>query len=372
MGFSYKAATTKAVPPDVQAKQQQQIDQLMYRLAVDLADGVPSALVFFSDEFGCFLLPEDKHTWGIAGERQAPVFAFEDKRQYTGNLVINLDSKVVAFQCIFQGKTKRSVPMSEIAAVEKARSGKWPAWVPGHSENHWSNASEKKKLINKMAEYALDYFQEHLGLSAEAAKMQPFVVVLDCWRVNTSAEMRSWIKQTHPTCRLRFIPAGTTGQAQLNDVCVHGPDKKWIKSECDVFYQRLIVEQRRLIQEKKQTPEGMQAALKQGLCIQVLRAKAVAWNHLAMKRLQEPRLGTDGLMLSLLLRGIRDLYGKLFLPDFRAKAREELSKISDADVDQAVNELFVAEEKLGLHESAGDADVNSTSTENSKKKKKGI
>ncbi len=173
-----------------------------------------------------------RYTWAEQGSKNVNVSVQDDKRQYTGNIVHTADGQAPLFQFIVQGKTQNNVPVDEIKAQ-----GMSDVFVAGATSNHWSNFEEKKRLINAMAAWvkqeAASLIKETKGMFM--TKNPVWVCILDCWPMNLSERFREWLKQSHPQCRLRFIPAGMTGQKQINDVYLHAPYKKWVRDEAEAW-----------------------------------------------------------------------------------------------------------------------------------------
>jgi len=67
------------------------------------------------------------------------------------------------------------------------------------------------------------------------------VILLDCWNINTSKEFRAWVSDTYPCIRLRYIPAGMTGKAQINDTMLHAPFKVYVRRLCERWYEDKVI-----------------------------------------------------------------------------------------------------------------------------------
>jgi hypothetical protein len=225
--------------------------------------------------------------------------------------------------------------------------GTWPRWVPGVSANHWSNLAEKKKLVTTMAEFVADYHLERKTPKDEIKECQ-WVCVLDCWRVNICKDFLEWVKREHPGCRLRYIPAGTTGIAQINDVYLHGPFKKWVKMEADLYYQQNLVSLQQKVHNKEMTNAQMTDALHRCLSLPTLRTLTVDWNTSALNRLvKKDRESLNSTTeTNLIERGWLHIFPGIYSPKFRDAAAGELGKLNE---EEAKKELEEKEAKTALH-----------------------
>ncbi len=68
-------------------------------------EGLKSKYVF-PEEFGMHLFPTAQRKWEKKGAEEVKSVLKEDKRQYTGDLVMNMDGKVVVIEQIWAGKSK--------------------------------------------------------------------------------------------------------------------------------------------------------------------------------------------------------------------------------------------------------------------------
>ena len=85
----------------------------------------------------------------MRGSKHVPAWFYDDKRQYTGNIVHNALGNFVTMQLVYGGTTDRSLPT------------KFPEdWVVGYSVNHWSNLVEKKRLVDSLHAWRTAYLQE--------------------------------------------------------------------------------------------------------------------------------------------------------------------------------------------------------------------
>eukprot|EP01038_Epipyxis_sp_PR26KG_P012774 gene12774-17126_t len=193
-------------------------------LALDVMEGVRPDMIIGSDEFGQHFFPVNKRTWETNGAKHVESTIWDDKRQYTGNIIHNASGELLTLQLIFGGKSQRSLPTIS-PEIQKD-------WIVSYSKNHWSNLKEKKALIDWIAKWRDERVDELIRkreIPASCRKNLPMVILLDCWSVNTSKEFKDWIKETYPYMKVRYIPAGLTGKFQINDTYFHGPYKQWVR-----------------------------------------------------------------------------------------------------------------------------------------------
>ena len=75
--------------------------------------------------------PANDYAWEEKGAKHVESSVWDDKRQYTGNLIHNANGELLTLQLIFGGKTSRSLPTAHVD-IERN-------WIMGFSPNHWSN-----------------------------------------------------------------------------------------------------------------------------------------------------------------------------------------------------------------------------------------
>ena len=96
-------------------------------------------MIIGSDEFGQFFFPTNEYAWDEKGAKHVESTVWDDKRQYTGNLIHNAFGELLTIQLIFGGKSSLSLPTAHKDTHQKN-------WIVGFSENHWSNLTGKKKF----------------------------------------------------------------------------------------------------------------------------------------------------------------------------------------------------------------------------------
>ena len=165
-----------------QAKQKQ--DQLhkitLQRLAVRLQEGLKKKYVIGSDEFGMHLFPRSQWKWEKKGSAEVKSVLKEDKRQYTGDIVMNLEGDVILTTQIWAGKTSDCLPHPSVRA-------KLPHFLFMHSKNHWANLNTKLQQAKAIWDWVVKEHREDAEKdgrninTAEAEKEAQCVWLLDCW-----------------------------------------------------------------------------------------------------------------------------------------------------------------------------------------------
>jgi hypothetical protein len=85
---------------------------------------------------------------------------------------------------------------------------------PSKSWTYWSTQATMKLLVNNIIAPYFDATKGELRLPPT----QCLFWTIDCWSVHKSDEFRSWMKKTHPTIIICFVPGGCTGLWQPLDV----------------------------------------------------------------------------------------------------------------------------------------------------------
>jgi hypothetical protein len=253
------------------AKMQDLTQLLMETLARDLVGvdgeaGVPWMFFYTSDETGVHLMPQTSSTWSEKGGKDAVVYAKEDKKQYTADIVLNTKG-FVCLQLIFEGKTDRSLPKTAIP----------DNWIIGNTTNHWSDLNQKKKLIEKTYELFLRDLDQAVQDNQVPACLKDkicMVHLLDCWPVNTSEAFRSWVAKTFPRIKIRYIPAGSTGEIQIGDTHIHAGYKKLIMQLFEKWWGSVMISYTEKLERKEWDQQKFAAEMNKLTGAAILREKA--------------------------------------------------------------------------------------------------
>ena len=359
LGMSYRRVTGKLTSLVSTDKQILLWNMLLDTLALDIAiRKVLPSLIIGSDEFGLNFFPQNEMAWSHRGASGVLVDVYGEMRQYTANISHTAMGVLGPFQIIFPGKTVRSLPET-VKADSQYYLPATKGWVCGTTENHWSNLSEKKKLINAFARYRreiLDGFVRVGAMTQLESETMPMVALLDCWPVNLSAEFRSWVAETHPYILLRYIPAGGTGTWQINDTFFHGPYKTWIRQQAEEWYNiemgKILAKYNasKVIQDGSEEDRlaTLQITVNRLMSLPVLRERAVEWNIAALAKLTAVDAESGR---NLIQKGWNGDYKVIFDEAFHraAKLRADAIRLQEERMNDVVNEVALEEARGGVH-----------------------
>jgi hypothetical protein len=184
------------------------------------------------DQTGVHLVSASSWTYEMVGSSEVAVVGTEDKRQITVCVAASLRGDLLPLQCIFQGKTARSLPAATPASIA--------ARVDiTHSENHWSTQQTMQRWIT----HVLLPHAERMITLYELDANAHMVSLLDAWAVHKSAEFRGWLQREHPHIHLVYVPANCTSKLQLADVALQRPFKNAIKQSFNAWAAAKIAQQ---------------------------------------------------------------------------------------------------------------------------------
>lgn len=136
----------------------------------------------------------------------------DDKRGYTGNMVVNGVGQLLFTVMTTAGKTEASMPSAGVRAD-------FEDTMFTVSPNHWSNHDIQVKLLVRTWQWVVaDYASDHGCDLDEAAREVKCLHILDCWPVNITDRLRSEVAEKCPGMTLMFVPAGYTGQKQVFNI----------------------------------------------------------------------------------------------------------------------------------------------------------
>jgi len=184
------------------------------------------------DQTGVHLVSASSWTYEMVGSSDVAVVGAEDKRQITVCVSASLRGDLLPLQCIFQGKTARSLPAATAASVA--------ARVDiTQSVNHWSTQETMQRWITHVL---LPHSERMISLHQLDSDAH-ILLLLDCWAVHKSAEFRDWMKKEHPRIHLVYVPANCTSKLQLADVALQRPFKSCITRSFNEWAAATIADQ---------------------------------------------------------------------------------------------------------------------------------
>ncbi|KAF5321552.1 hypothetical protein D9619_000201 [Psilocybe cf. subviscida] len=238
-------------------------------------EDIVAALVVNSDQTQVLYAPGDKMTWAEKGAKQVAVLGAEEKRAFTALISVVSDGTFLPLQAIYSGKTLRSCPSSNSPNFHDLMNAGCILQESG-TTTYWSNIKTMKNFVNKILAPYFD--QQKAALSLPTT--QKSLWIIDVWSVHRSQEFRAWIKTSHPSIILDFVPGGCTSVAQPCDVGIQRPFKHSIKRS----YHEDVVSN--ILAQMDQGSEGMNIDTR----LAVLRNASTRWLWNAFQTLNNQEL----------------------------------------------------------------------------------
>ncbi|THU92847.1 hypothetical protein K435DRAFT_671417 [Dendrothele bispora CBS 962.96] len=182
------------------------------------------ALYVNSNQTQVLYAPGDKMTWDEQGSKQVDLVGGEEKRAFTAMVSVAADGTLLPFQAIYSGKSARSAPDKSSPGYDEATQAGIRFEYSG-TATYWSNINTMKSYVNNILAPYFANAKTTLG----RPQSQRTIWQLDVWSVQRSQEFRAWMKSTHPTIFLDYVPGGCTSVAQPCDVAMQRPFKQSIK-----------------------------------------------------------------------------------------------------------------------------------------------
>lgn len=202
-----------------------QCERACIRRAYEIKEeDIPAELYTNFDQSQVLFAPGDKVTWAEKGSKQVAIVGMEEKRAFTVMVTVSSDGSLLPIQAIYAGKTSRSCP-SPNSPHHKDLVNAGCLIQESGTKTYWSNLSTMKNFVNEILAPYFDRQKETLNLPSS----QKSLWTIDVWSVHRSKEFRRWMKDTHPTIIVDFVPGGCTGVAQPCDVGIQRPFKHSIK-----------------------------------------------------------------------------------------------------------------------------------------------
>ena len=332
MGLVVRHITSHDAASPEEVEQQQRLHQLNVEfLGIALDQGLARKFIMGSDEFGMYFFPAGNWKWEKKGAKQVSTDVPDDKRQYTGDVVVNAAGDIILTAMIFAGKTNACLPLPQVR-------DKFPDFYFDVSENHWANIKTKKGILMRAWQYVCNEWARD-GLDGEPK----CIYFLDCWPVNLTQELRDWVTETCPGMRLRFIPAGATGKYQVNDTHLHTPLKDAARAAAQRWRLSKVLAFRREYEaaissgaDRSIAQAELHAKVKSLMGMKMLRSVAPSFLFEGCKAITALR--DDG--RNLIKKGWDQLYMETATaPGFAAQARE---KLHQRQIEAAAAAAYVA------------------------------
>ncbi|KAE9384123.1 hypothetical protein BT96DRAFT_960939 [Gymnopus androsaceus JB14] len=141
-----------------------------------------------------------KMTWDKTGNKQVAGVGKEEKRVFTLVPSISASGELLPFQAIYQGMTDQSCPSKKAAGYDEAKN------------TYWSTLETMKTLVGKIIAPYFERMKCTLGI--EKPDKQMSIWKIDCWSVHKSEAFLTWMKKSHPTIIVLFVPGNSCAQAE--------------------------------------------------------------------------------------------------------------------------------------------------------------
>ena len=148
----------------------------------------------------------------------------DEKRAFTLVPSISASGKLLPMQTIFHGQTSASCPSKQERCYTEAEEQGFK-FEPSRSHTYWSTQATMQLLVNGIIAPYFDQKKKELGLPSSQCSLW----MIDCWSVHKSEEFRSWMKISHPTIIISFVPGNCTGVWQPLDVGIQRVLKQSMK-----------------------------------------------------------------------------------------------------------------------------------------------
>ncbi|KAF9019112.1 hypothetical protein BDZ89DRAFT_959514, partial [Hymenopellis radicata] len=288
LGWSRQKATRAAhkLSVDWEAK----CTQSFFRKAYSIKEhDIPAALFANSDQTQIVYAPGDKMTWAETGSKQVSLIGADEKRAFTLMVTVASDGTLLPFQAIYMGKTGLSCPSKTAPFHFEATEAGFIFCASG-SKTYWSNQAMMREFVEKILAPYFEATKIRLGLPPE----QRSLWTIDVWSVHRSEEFRIYMRVTHPTIILDYVPGGCTGVDQPCDVGIQRPLKLSLKRSYHQDIVEAFLEQIREEQDIVRLDDNLGA----------LRDRSVQWlwcAHVALSDVELVKKVSDGQTINKLI-----------------------------------------------------------------------
>jgi hypothetical protein len=225
---------------------------------------IPAPLRANTDQTQTIYQMGNKTTWNPKGVNQVLTVGMEEKRAFTLVPTISASGELLPMQTIYFGQTTASCPSKKAALYDEPQHLGFK-FEPSKSGTYWSTQATMKSLVNDIIAPYFDRKKTTLGLPPTQCSLW----TINCWSVHKSEEFRGWMKETHPTIIICFVPGGCTGLCQPLDVGIQHVLKQSMKRSA---HKDIVTET--ITQLNSGTPAAM---LKLDTTLGTLRNRSVGW-----------------------------------------------------------------------------------------------
>ena len=258
-------------------------------------------------------------------------------RVNTGNVCFDGEGIILGVHVINTGRTIRSNPVcsGDPAFCALPLGDKF---LFGYTPNHWANLEEQQKFTLHCYKRIIAQWAARKGVTEEVARVEAKALwSIDCWPVHTSDAYRTWMAQHTPGFEIQYIPAGRTGDKQINDTHLHFPMKAHLCRAASTWYMKKLREYRALRDSAALDDSEFHARLNKLMSMRVLRDRFPYWLRDALVKTTRQR--EDGTQL--LREGWETIYFQPssvpgFLAEALAAAEARRKQAEDAKLAAAI------------------------------------
>jgi hypothetical protein len=216
-------------------------------------------------------------TWNPVGAKQVSTTEKEEKPAFTLILTISASGKLLPMQAIYFGKGGGSFPNAKASSYVEAMHLKFKL-KPSKLGTYSSTQQMIQELVDEMVTLYFDCTKIELSLPPTQCSLW----TIDCWSVHKLEEFCNWMKATHPTIIISFVPGGCTELWQPLDVGIQRVLKQSMR--CSV-HRDIVTE------TVAQLNSGTSAAmLKLNTMLRTLHNHSLAWVVKAFENINKPNL----------------------------------------------------------------------------------
>ncbi|EIM79980.1 uncharacterized protein STEHIDRAFT_26951, partial [Stereum hirsutum FP-91666 SS1] len=168
-------------------------------------EDIPSELTVNSDQTQLVYAQGSNLTWAKTGSTQVTTVGLDEKRAFTIVVSLSNNGEMLPLQSVYFGQTQGSCPTKKAPHYDDAVKSGF-LFEPSKTETYWSNQETMRSLVNNIISPYFARKKRELGLP----DTQKVLWQIDVWSVHRSEQFRTWMKKTHPTIIVHYIPGGCT------------------------------------------------------------------------------------------------------------------------------------------------------------------
>lgn len=238
---------------------------------------IPSALIVNGDQTQLVLAQGCNMTYAPKGSTQVATVGADEKRAITVFIMVSNDGVLLPFQAIYKGTSNLSLPRKNASGMDEVVRLQFRI-ESSMTKTYWSTQATMRNYVD----YVLAPYYARRKTELNLPQEQKSICHLDCWSVHRSDEFLDWMRATHPTIIVTFVPANLTGLGQPCDVGINRTFKHSTKKSA---HQDVVHE---VYEQLKNGVSGQDATMDSK--IKTLRDRTVGWLVNAYKALDKPEL----------------------------------------------------------------------------------